>query len=210
MGFLIVFVLVGLAFAALWRFGNLPRTALELAGSAMFLGIAGYAAQGSPDVPGTVMQAMEKPGRPTNEALIQIRQQMSGRFGTDAQWLVLTDRLLEMGQSQTAVVAARSGLRDNRYSPQLWVGLGNALVAHGDGLVSPAAEFAYRRAGQLAPDDPAPPFFYGVALAQSGQTERAVRVWRMLLARSPADAPWRAPLEAKLAEIEKATGRGQP
>jgi cytochrome c-type biogenesis protein CcmH len=209
MGFLALFVLTFVAFAALWRFGGLPRTALELTGSALFLGIAGYAWQGSPDLGGTSMAAMEKPGRPTDQALVEMRRRMSGRFGSDQQWLDLTDRLLEMGQSQTAVVAARSGLRDNRFSPQLWIGLGNALVAHGDGLVSPAAEFAYRRAGQLSPDDPAPAFFYGVALAQSGQTERAVRVWRTMLARSPKDAPWRAPLEAKMAEID-AIGRAQP
>jgi cytochrome c-type biogenesis protein CcmH len=209
MGFLALFILVFVAFAALWRFGNLSRTALELTGSAMFLGIAGYAWQGSPDLRGVSMAAMERPGRPTDQVLAETRRQMAGRFGADAQWLDLTDRLLEMGQSQTAVVAARSGLRDNRYSPQLWVGLGNALVAHGDGLVSPAAAFAYRRAAQLSPDDPAPAFFYGVALAQSGQTERAIRVWRTLLARTPKDAPWRAPLEAKMAEIGS-TGRGQP
>jgi cytochrome c-type biogenesis protein CcmH len=209
MGFLALFVLVLLAFAALWRFGSFPRPALELAGSAMFLGVAGYAWQGSPDQPGVTMAAMEKPGRPTDTALVEMRRQMSGRFGSDQQWLDLTDRLLEMGQTQTAVVAARSGLRDNRYSPQLWVGLGNALVAHGDGLVSPAAAFAYRRAGQLSPDDPAPAFFYGVALAQSGQTQRALRVWQTLLARSPKEAPWRAPLERKMAEIE-AIERGRP
>jgi cytochrome c-type biogenesis protein CcmH len=209
MGLLGLFILVFLAFAALWRFGNLPRTALELAGSAMFLGIAGYAWQGSPDLRGTSMAAMEKPGRPTNTVFAETRRQMAGRFGADAQWLDLTDRLLEMGQTQTAVVAARSGIRDNRNSPQLWVGLGNALVAHGGGLVSPAAEFAYARAAQLSPTDPAPPFFYGLALAQSGQAAKAGRVWRRLLSRTPKDAPWRQQLEAMTARAEF-TAREQP
>jgi cytochrome c-type biogenesis protein CcmH len=209
MGFLALFSLICAAFAALWRFGGLPRAALELVGAALFLGIAGYAWQGTPDEPGTNMTAMEKPGRPTDEVLAETRRQMSGRFGTDQQWLDVSDRFLELGQTQTAVLLARSGLRDNRNSPALWVGLGNALVAHGDGLVSPAAEFAYRRAAQLSPGDPAPAFFYGVALAQSGQTERAARVWRALLARSPQDAPWRPQLTAKLAEID-AIARAQP
>jgi cytochrome c-type biogenesis protein CcmH len=50
---------------------------------------------------------------------------------------------------------------------QLWIGLGNALVDHAHGL-TPPAEFAYKRAAELAPGHPAAPFFYGLALARSG------------------------------------------
>lgn len=202
MGLVILLLLAAAGFAALWRFGRLPANALELAGAAFLIGIAGYAWQGSPRMPGVAIEARDKPGRPTDAMLAETRRQMSGRFGTDAQWLDLTDRLIEMGQTQTAVVAARSGLRDNRLSPQLWVGLGNALVAHGDGYVSPAAEFAYRRAAALSPNDPAPAFFYGVALAQAGRTKDALNVWNALLARAPRNAPWYPQLKARVRQIE--------
>jgi cytochrome c-type biogenesis protein CcmH/NrfG len=42
-------------------------------------------------------------------------------------------------------------------------GLGNALVLHADGMMTPAAELAFQRAAKLAPDHPGPKFFYGLA-----------------------------------------------
>jgi cytochrome c-type biogenesis protein CcmH len=202
MGWLALFGVVAIAFALVWRYGNLPRHALEIAGAMLLLGVAGYAWQGAPDQPGVSLDAAERPGRPADALLVEIRQQMAGRFGPDAQWLDLTDRLIEMGQTQTAVVAVRSGLRDNRTSPALWVGLGNALVAHGNGLVSPAAEFAYRRAANLSPEDPEAPFFYGYALAKSGQADKALAVWKPLLARTPEKASWRPRLAMLVAQLE--------
>jgi cytochrome c-type biogenesis protein CcmH len=202
MGWLALLGMVATAFTLVWRYGGLPRHALEIAGAMLLIGVVGYAWQGSPDQPGVSLDAAERPGRPIDKLMVETRQQMTGRFGQDAQWLDLTDRLIEMGQTQTAVVAARSGLRDNRYSPALWVGLGNALVAHGDGLVSPAAEFAYRRAANLAPEEPEAPFFYGYALAKSGQADKALAVWKPLLARTPENAPWRAKLAMLVTQLE--------
>jgi cytochrome c-type biogenesis protein CcmH len=209
MGWIALIGMLAAAFALVWRYGNLPRHTLEITGAILLIGVAGYAWQGSPDQPGVNLDAAEKPGRPVDAILVETRQQMSGRFGQDAQWLDLTDRLISLGQTQTAVVAARSGLRDNRNSPALWVGLGNALVAHGDGLVSPAAEFAYRRAAYLSPEGPEAPFFYGYALAKSGQFDKALLVWKPLLARTPEAAPWRARLAMLVAQTE-AIERVQP
>ena len=47
----------------------------------------------------------------------------------------------------------------------------------------------------------------GLAFAQAGQIDRAEQIWRDLLARAPADAPWRADLEQRLAMIAGAQGR---
>lgn len=201
-GWITLLAFAVLAFALIWRFGKLPRHTLELAAAMILIGIAGYAWQGTPGQPGVTMAAQEKPGRAIDALLVQTRQQMSGRFGADQQWLDSSERFIALGQTQLAVLLIRSGLRDNRNSPALWVGLGDALVAHGDGLVSPAAEFAYRHAGQLAPNDPAPPFFYGVALARSGRAKDALAQWKPLLARAPANAPWRETLAMSIARLE--------
>jgi cytochrome c-type biogenesis protein CcmH len=203
MGWGILAGLLLVAVGLVWRFAKLPRYGLELTAAAALLGVAGYAWLGSPTEPGTSIEARDAPDK-LDPDLVKSRQNMMGQFGTQAQWLDYADTMLRMGQTQMAVLAMRSGIRDNPRNPELWVGLGNALVAHGNGLVSPAARFAYNRAAQLSPNHPGPPFFLGVALAQEGKTDEAATMWRALLARSPQNAPWRADLENRLASIEAA------
>lgn len=200
MGWGILAGLVLAAFAAVWRFAKLPRHGIELAAAAVLLGVAGYAWQGEPAQPGVSIDE-RAPVDKLDPNLVASRQNLMGRFGTQAQWMDYADTMARMGQTQMAVLAMRSGLRDSPRDPNLWIGLGNALVAHGDGLVSPAARFAYSRAAQLSPTHPGPPFFLGIALAQEGKTDEAAAMWRALLARSPKDAPWRADLEGRLASI---------
>ena len=69
--------------------------------------------------------------------------------------------------------------------------------------MNPAAELAYRRAGALAPDHPAPAFFYGLSLIQSGRIEEGEQVWRRILADAPADASWRPVIADRLAVIDQ-------
>lgn len=211
MGWFVLLAFAVIALAALIRFARLPRSALELAVAAILIGVGGYAWQGTPGQPGSPVEPRGIPRTPPDPQAIAIRRDMTGQFGADQQWLDLADTLIARGETQTAIVAVRSGLRDNRNSPALWVGLGNALVAHGDGFVSPAAEFAYRRAAQLSPQSPAPPFFYGLALSGQGRLEDADKVWRSLLARTPVDAKWRPELEERLKIVDQAlTARATP
>ena len=200
MSWVILGALVAIAFALVWRFAKLPRSGVELAIAAMLVALAGYVFQGHAGVPGHPVTT-EASAVSVDPALVDTRRAMSGQFGTDAQWLDYADTLTRFGATRLAVTAMRSGIRENPKSPDLWVGLGNALVAHGGGLVGPAATFAFEHAAMLSPQHPAPPFFYGLALAQSGQVEAAGQVWRGLLARTPKDAPWRADLEARLGQI---------
>ncbi|MGZ8997798.1 MAG: tetratricopeptide repeat protein, partial [Allosphingosinicella sp.] len=88
-------------------------------------------------------------------------------------------------------------------------GLGNALVVHADGMMTPAAQLAFQRAAQLAPDHPGPRFFYGLSLAQGGQYDEAERIWRALLASAPADASYRPVVEERLRALQQARALGQ-
>ena len=51
MGWLFAFLFAGLSLIGLWKFGRMPRAALELSVAAILVGLAGYAWQGSPSLP---------------------------------------------------------------------------------------------------------------------------------------------------------------
>ena len=76
-------------------------------------------------------------------------------------------------------------------------------------MMSPAAQLAFQRAAALAPDHPAPRFFYGLALAQGGNYDAAERIWRELVANAPPDAPYRRIVEERLRALEQARASGQ-
>jgi tetratricopeptide (TPR) repeat protein len=201
-------VFAGLALlvaGALFRWGRMPKGGMELVGAALFLGVAGYAWQGSPALPGKPTPAPDGAKVPDSAFALE-RNKMMNRFGSDADVLGTADAFHRQGLNLYAIGIIKGGLEKRPNSPDLWVGLGNALVIHGQGMMSPAAQLAFERAAKLAPDHPGPPFFMGLAYAQAGQIDRAEQVWRDLLARSPADAAWRPEVEERLGEIETMKG----
>ncbi len=200
MGWLILLVLVVLVGAGLWRFAALPRSTLELLGAALLIGVAGYAWQGSPGLAGRPTPPPADVRQP-DSVFASERPKMMERFGTDAAVLDAADAFHRQGWNRYAIAIIQGGLSRHPDSADLWVGLGNALVIHGGGMMSPAAELAFQRAAKINPDHPGPPFFMGLAYAQAGQLERAEAIWRGLLAKAPADAPWRRDLEERVAMI---------
>jgi cytochrome c-type biogenesis protein CcmH/NrfG len=73
----------------------------------------------------------------------------------------------------------------------LWLGLADALIQHANGLLTPSAEMAFNRAAQVAPDHPAPRFFYGLAVARMGQFDAAEQLWQQVLAMPQITEKWR-------------------
>ena len=207
MGWIILLVLALAAFVAVWRFARLDAPGLQLLGAALLLAVAGYAWQGHPAWPGAPKRAVEQKDVPAS-AFAAMRRDMLGRFDTADRWLTIAEAFGRDGDTQGAVQIIQAGLREHPNDPDLWVGLGNALVIHGGGLMSPAAQLAFDRAAALAPNHPGPKFFYGLALAQSGHLDEAEKVWRDLLATAPPNAMWRSAIEQRLQMIEQAKAMG--
>jgi cytochrome c-type biogenesis protein CcmH len=198
MGWLILLLLIALSIVGIRLFGvrGAPLTA---SAAALLLGAAGYALQGSPNLPGAPAQGGESGDIfPLTEA----RHAFFGNFTPAESWLGLSEGLARAGNSEDAVNILQNAVRRYPADPQLWIGLGNALVDHARGL-TPPAQLAYERAAALAPGHPAAPFFYGLALARAGDRAAAVELWKRILADAPKDATWRPLVEQGVAAFEK-------
>lgn len=180
---------------------KLPRTGWEITAAALLFGISGYALQGHPGQPGAPQAPVES-AKLADQTLIKERQQMGAAFGQGQSWLILADALTRQGQFGAAADVLHRAITKSPQDADLWVALGNALVGHTDGVITPAAQFAFQKAANIAPDHPGPPFFMGLALAQTGRLAEARTLWAELLARSPADAPYRADLQQRLQRLD--------
>lgn len=193
---MILLLLMALSVAALWLLG-VRRGMLQACAAALLFGAAGYAVQGNPGLAGAPAQVST--GRdfiPLTEA----RHAFYGNFSPAESWLRISEALGRSGNTEDAVGILQNAVRRYPGDPHLWVGLGNALVDHAHSL-TPPAEFAYRRAAELSPGYPAPPFFYGLALARSGDRQAAVAVWRNILTTARKDASWRPLIEQGIAAL---------
>jgi cytochrome c-type biogenesis protein CcmH len=179
-----------------------PRRGWEAIGAALLFGVAGYALQASPGVPASPTLPHEQiSGDPA--ALVKARRQVtkSGIPPTD-RWVVIADALARRGQFADAAEILRGSVEKDPRNAEAWLAMANALVAHANDTLTPAALYAFRRASAAAPEHPGPPYFLGLALAQSGQFMQARAVWGRLLAATPPDAPWSADLRDKLARLD--------
>lgn len=200
MGWIVALFLAALTGLVLLRFGRLPKGSSGFVAAAMLVALAGYAWQARPDLAGAPRQAVDEEKIP-DTVFSRERTKMFGQFNAAGDWLTAADALEREGARRSAVSVLNEGVRQNPGSADLYVGLGNALTLYAGGMVTPAARLAFDRAAEIAPNHPGPPFFLGLALAQAGQLDEAGNVWRELLDRTPADAPYRADLEQKLAQL---------
>jgi cytochrome c-type biogenesis protein CcmH len=189
-GWIALALLIALCAGALYLFG-LRGGVLQMAAAVLMFGAAGYALQGRPGLTGA---PRERRSNAVPVPLAPLRHAFFGEFTGAERWLVIADGYARRGNTRDAAGVLRSAVREHPGDPQLWLGLGNALVDHA-GVITPAAELAYSRAEELAPGHPAARFFYGLALARSGQGQAAVAEWRGVLAGAPADASWRPVVE---------------
>lgn len=212
MGWVLVGALAVASFAALaWLF-KAPRKGWEAIGAALMLGIAGYALQGSPAQPGAPKEAAVQT-REGAAALVAARQELARDGGANSSsWVMISDALARNGQYSDAAGVVLGAVEKDPKNADAWLALGNYLMGHTEGVLSPAALYAYRRAAEADPLHPGPGFFMGLALAQNGRLAEGRAMWADLLARAPKDAPWRADLEARLKRLDAfiAAQNGQP
>jgi len=200
-GLLISVLLAMVVAAALVLIARPARSALYLIGVAMLVGLAGYSWQGTPGLAGSPTPPGAHP-RGGDTLFAHERKVWLETVGFDALQLDGADAFIKNGDPDYAVGLLHAYLQKEPDSMVLWLGLGNALQAQADGALTPPAHYAFERAAQAAPNHPAPQYFLGLAYLQMGDVDGAEAIWRNLLAKAPADAPWRDKLLTRIRLID--------
>jgi cytochrome c-type biogenesis protein CcmH len=116
-------------------------------------------------------------------------------------WNVLAPVLARLGRFDEAVRAYRNSITYNGDSAERRSDLGEALAGAAGGVVTSEAKAEFERAIALSADDPKANYFLGLAAEQDGRNADAASIWRGLLAKAPADAPWRPLVQAALVRV---------
>ena len=206
MSFLPVIALAVLAFLFAAFALKLPRSGWTLFGAALLFGLTGYALQGSPGQAGAPTAARVDPSG-TGEAMVEARRAMFDPGVPPARFITLADGYARRGQFADAAAILRGAVRENPRDPEAWLALGNALVEHADGRITPAAIEAHTRAGRADPEHPGAPYFTGLALIREGRPAEARQAWAAALEALPADSPWRDQFAERLEVLDMMLAR---
>ena len=200
-------VAIGLAIAAFavgaFAFG-IARSSWATFAVALALGLAGYAFQASPGMPGASPEAIAGTGGVAGWSVVDDRKEMvdpGARSGSDK--LIVADAFARRGRYVDAAAMLRGAVADNPRDAEAWLALGNALVEHADGSLTEPALLAYRRAAELDPAGAGPGYFLGFALIRQGRLLEGRSVWAATLDTAGQDSSGRAALELRLARLDE-------
>jgi cytochrome c-type biogenesis protein CcmH len=175
--------------------------------------IALYLPLGSPQLPDFPLAARTRTPDPTQslENLVAQVEQHLEKNPTDGRgWRVLAPVLERLGRYDDAVRAYRNSIAYNGEDAGRRADLGEALVAVAGGVVTAEARGEFERAHALDADEPKASYFLGLAAEQDGRTQDAASIWRALLAKAPADAPWRTLVAESLSRVGGGTAPALP
>jgi len=190
---------------------RVARALWSLIGAALFLGAAGYAWQGRP----LLASADARPridASPIEPEMIALRASLLGSYTQDAAYLIASDAMARSGDPQAAAQVMLGAVRKlpNSFIAWTWLGTTLAGISNGSGAgpVQPPALLAFRRAAQLAPEHPAPPFYAGLAYVRAGDFTTARAYWRRAYALSPQGTDYRREIGLRLALLERLVATG--
>ncbi len=197
-GWIMAIGLAMLALVVVIRIGRAPRKSWEAIAAALVFGLIGFVYQAQPDLAGAPAAAQPEQ-RQAGAALVATRQQLSGEGAiAHGRFLVTADALTRQGAFSDAAGLLLGAIEQNPRDATAWLALGNNLVGHADGALTPAALYAYRQAADADPQAAGPPFFLGLAMIKNGRPEQGRTLWADLLARTPPATPWRAGLAERV------------
>jgi len=116
-------------------------------------------------------------------------------------WNVIAPVLARLGRYDDAVQAYRNSITYGGDSAERRADLGETLTAAAGGVVTAEAKGEFEHAISLDADDVKASYFLGLAAEQDGRSADAATIWRTMLAKAPANAPWRPLVQAALVRV---------
>ncbi len=175
----------------------------------------GYSFSGSPQMPDQPFGARleQVSGQSSIQVLIAKTEQHLAANPQDGKgWEVIAPVYLRVGQFDKAAEAFQKSGQILGPSVRSEIGLGEALAGLNGGVIGPDALAAFKRASDLAPNDPQPKIYLATELAQKGKFQEAKSAFEEILATAPQDAPWRGIVEESVAQLDETikAPAGQP
>lgn len=121
-------------------------------------------------------------------------------------WQMLGRSMRVLGRPEEAVAALEKARALAPDDGDILGELAEALVQAANGRVTPEAARLFQDLSALDPAEARPPYYLALAMAQAGNAQGAIALWRGLVAASPPDAPWLAATQARIAETAAAAG----
>jgi cytochrome c-type biogenesis protein CcmH len=188
------------------------KSNLRLRRSAAVLALVGlpviaaafYLALGSPqlgDFPLATRTRTADASQPLANLVAQVEAHLEKNPTDGRGWNVLAPVLARLGRYDDAVRAYRNSITYSGDSAERRSDLGEALAGAAGGVVTAEAKGEFERAVAQNADDPKANYFLGLAAEQDGRNTDAASIWRAMLAKAPADAPWRPLVQGALVRV---------
>jgi cytochrome c-type biogenesis protein CcmH len=170
------------------------------------MALLAYATTGRPDLPASPAAARLASAVATGDfpaMVARVEQHLAKHPDDAAGWLVIAPAYRRLGRPDDAAEAYANAIRLGKGSPAVIADYGEALMLANGGLISAEARQAFAEALKQDGSSAKARFYLTLADGQEGKREQALKGFRDMLASAPADAPWRAAVEAQIAELEQ-------
>jgi cytochrome c-type biogenesis protein CcmH len=170
---------------------------------ALSLGI--YLTLGSPNVPDAPFApriAGPAGELPLDALIVKVEKHLKAEPDDLRGWEVLAPAYLRQGNFVGSITAwSRAMALDGQTAIRL-AARGEARVFAANGSLTPAAREDFAAAVAQDAMEPRAQYYLGLADIEDGHSDKAIARWQKLIDKAPADAPWRASIEAELTALK--------
>jgi cytochrome c-type biogenesis protein CcmH len=173
------------------------------------IGLCLYIMMGNPGLPDQPLEArLADPGTNVGLLIAKVERHLAHDPNDGAGWEVVAPVYLRSMRVADAQNAYRNAIRILGPSSERLSGLGEALMAANDGIVTNEAREAFEQAVKLEAGNTRARFYVGIGLEQAGQRDEAKAAFEEIARLSPPDAPWMDLVNEHIAKNGRAPASG--